>query len=143
MFPVRTLITRPVPVGTAAVHAAALQLAVLLPSNTRDTKVPAAAYGIRCIQSTLSVLPPAVASLARSCISALMAIGCDATTAPSIEYVSVDAVQWTLKRCGVPIHDPAMGVSRYVNACVRAHSMPPYVPKTANHPPSVVLKPIA
>ena len=51
------------PEGVAAVHAAVPQSVACPLSNTREVKLPEAAYGVTRSQSTASVPPPVLKSL--------------------------------------------------------------------------------
>src|SRR5919201_1399297 len=57
VLPVRTLRAALVPAGVAAFHCMLFQLTSAFASNTRDWKVPDAAYGVSRIQS-ITMLPP-------------------------------------------------------------------------------------
>src|SRR5262249_52918339 len=65
-----------VPVGVSAVHDSPPQSTACVASNTRDTNVPAAAYGLMRIQSTDTLPDPAVKSLTSGRGGAAIAIAC-------------------------------------------------------------------
>src|SRR4051812_20051620 len=84
LSPVRKLSVRLVPVGVVVAHWIVRQLTDDCASNTRDRNVPDAAYGVMRIQSTNTVPPNGVKSLAATGrISAETVTLWVATSAPS------------------------------------------------------------
>ena len=82
-----------VPAGVAAVHDSAPQFTVPAASNTRDTNVPDGRYGVTRTQSTANAPAPMLTSATIGRNGAAIAIACVATTLPSTEYTTDDAVQ--------------------------------------------------
>src|SRR4051794_31598777 len=76
-----------VPTGISVVQESPPQSAACVASNTRDTNVPAAAYGPMRIQSTDTLPDPVAKSLASGRIGAAIATACVAATTPSTEYM--------------------------------------------------------
>ena len=115
-----------VPAGVSAVHDSPPQSTACVASKTRETNVPAAAYGLMRIQSTETLPDPTVKSLASGRSGPAIAIACVATTVPSTEYTTLVGVQSMRNRCGDPRSDPASGVSMLAPPeLVRANSPPP------------------
>src|SRR3954470_14924309 len=74
-----------VPAGVSAVHDSPPQSAACPASKTRETNVPAAAYGLMRIQFTETLPEPTATSLTSGRIGAVTAIAWLATTVPSTE----------------------------------------------------------
>src|SRR5207244_3591453 len=87
-FDALTLRATLVPDGVRAVHDNAPHAAIWPASNTREMNVPDAAYGVSRIQSTETLPPPVLKSLAIGIIVPAIAVACVATTLPSIEYTT-------------------------------------------------------
>ncbi len=100
-----------VPAGVSAVHDSPPQSTACVASKTRETNVPAAAYGLMRIQSTETLPDPTATSLTSGRSGPAIAIACVATTLPSTEYTTVVGVQSMRNRCGDPRSEPASGVS--------------------------------
>src|SRR3954468_7992137 len=103
------------------------QSTVPFASKTREWNSPDGAYGVRRIQSITTLPPNTLKSLAAiGRIGPATASVCVATTAPSIEYLTLASVQSIAYRCGTPRKPFPRSVSRLsVPVLVRAVSMPP------------------
>jgi hypothetical protein len=81
----RTFRATVVPVGVVLFHEAVFHATAPPPSKTRERKLAEALYGVTRIQSTTTVPPPTLASLAKGRRLLLIAMPCEATSVPSIE----------------------------------------------------------
>src|SRR5258705_7053153 len=84
VLPVRTAIASVVPAGVTPVQSVVAQSTGASASNTRDMNEPDAVYGVMRIQSTTTLPPSGVKSLAAiGRIGPAMVAACDATCTPS------------------------------------------------------------
>src|SRR5215212_3455251 len=126
--PVRSLKARLVPAGTVASHSSVDQRAFAFAARTRDRKTAGVAYGVTWTQSTTSLFPSTVKSLATGRLGPATETACVATRLPSIQYPTELAAQSMRNRCGAPSQLPAMVVLCVAEPAVRAKSAPPPPP---------------
>src|SRR5438105_4459064 len=85
VFPTLTWSPKVVPAGMVVVAESVFQFTISPASQTRETNVPAAAYGVKRAESTTIWPPPTLKSLITGLMGVLIAMLSVATTVPSIK----------------------------------------------------------